>query len=64
MSVAVTVPNGAVPQVPLQKSDVRLKLIVAAEAEVAVPIRTAVTVRIPTKSGLAAPVTSFPLFIM
>jgi hypothetical protein len=37
MSVAVTVPNGAVPQVPLQKSVVREKVNVFADADVARP---------------------------
>jgi hypothetical protein len=37
MSVAVTVPNGPVPQVPLQKSDVREAVSVAADAEVSRP---------------------------
>src|SRR6516162_1814606 len=40
MSVASTFPNGAVPQVPVQKSDVRGKSSVAADAEVITPTET------------------------
>jgi hypothetical protein len=46
MSVVVTVPNGLVPQVPLQKSDVRGKFSVAADAEVITPTETSAVVRI------------------